>query len=223
VNDQLLNALKNWEISEEDSCSDHNIIKFDLGQDTYHDTVYNCNGHSYVVTDENLQKFDNNLSRIVAMNLRTGQEDSANLDSVLALQVKEANDIERTVYLFQKPLISSCNKFFKKGRATKKTTKYKTVPWWTEGLTLMTKRTNALRRRNQRTTNNDDLRERGKNQYHDEKSKYQAAIKREKLNPGKNSVTSPQLRARGALSTNLPRTKQKEVNPCRLYKNQMDH
>jgi hypothetical protein len=33
---QLLNVLKNWEFSEEESCSDHNIIKFNLGQDTYH-------------------------------------------------------------------------------------------------------------------------------------------------------------------------------------------
>ena len=44
----------------------------------------------------------------------------------------------------------------------------------------MRKRINALRRRYQRTTNNDELRESCKNQYHDEKTKYQAAIKREK-------------------------------------------
>jgi hypothetical protein len=62
VNNQLPNVLKNWEISEEENCSDHNIIKFDLGQDTYHDTEYSYNGHRYVVTDGNLKKFDNNLS-----------------------------------------------------------------------------------------------------------------------------------------------------------------
>jgi hypothetical protein len=60
----------------------------------------------------------------------------------------------------------------------KNTTKHKSVPWWTEELTLKRKRINALRRRYQRTTNNDGLRERRKNQYHEEKSKYQAAIKR---------------------------------------------
>jgi len=32
VKDQLLKALKNWEISEEDSCSDNSIIKFNIGQ-----------------------------------------------------------------------------------------------------------------------------------------------------------------------------------------------
>jgi hypothetical protein len=45
----------------------------------------------------------------------------------------------------------------------------------------MRKRINALRRRYQGTTNDDDLRERHRNQYHDEKSQYQAAIKREKI------------------------------------------
>jgi hypothetical protein len=105
-----------------------------------------------------------------------GQEDSANLDRVLASQVKESNDIESAVDLFQEALMSSCNKSFKTRWATKKTTKYKSVPWWTEELTLTRKRINALR-----TTNNDDLRKRHKNQYQDEKSKYQAAIKREKI------------------------------------------
>jgi hypothetical protein len=33
VNNQLLHALKNWEISIEESCSDHNI-KFEIRQDT---------------------------------------------------------------------------------------------------------------------------------------------------------------------------------------------
>jgi len=53
VNNQLLKALKDWEINEEESCSDHNIIKFSFGQDIYHNTVYDYNGHRYVVTDEN--------------------------------------------------------------------------------------------------------------------------------------------------------------------------
>jgi len=84
VNNQLLTALKNWEISEEESYSDHNIIKFGLGQDIYHDTVYDYNGHRYVVTDENLKKFDINLSRIVATMFSTGLEDSAYVDMDLA-------------------------------------------------------------------------------------------------------------------------------------------
>jgi len=89
----------------------------------------------------------------------TGLEDSAYLDRDLASQVKKLDDIENAVDLFQEALILTRKKSFKTRRATKKTTKHKTVPWWTVELTLMRKRMNTLRRRYQRTTNNEDLRE----------------------------------------------------------------
>jgi hypothetical protein len=78
VNNLLLKALKNWEISEEESCSDHNNIKFDIGQDIYHDTEYNYNAHMYAVTDEYLKNFDNNLSRIVEMRFARDKKNQRN-------------------------------------------------------------------------------------------------------------------------------------------------
>ena len=140
VNNQLLNALQNWEISAEESCSDHNIIKFDLRQDTYHDTEYSYTGYRYVVTDGSLTKLESNVSRLVATKFRTGQEYPLNLDRALALEVKEANDIDRAVILFQEAFILSCNKSFNKRNATKPMN-HKSVPWWTKELTLMRKRT----------------------------------------------------------------------------------
>jgi len=100
------------------------------------------------------------------MKFRTGQGDLWNLDRVLALQAEEAKDIEGAVNLFQEALILSFNKSSKKWNATN-ITNHKSVPWWTEEITLMRKRINARRRRYQMTTNNNDLRERRKNQYHD--------------------------------------------------------
>ena len=58
---------------------------------------------------------------------------------------------------------------------------HKSVPWWTEELTTLRKRTNALRRRHQRTQNNDELRERRRIQYLQGRAQYAATIKREKL------------------------------------------
>jgi len=60
----------------------------------------------------------------------------------------------------------------------------------------MRKRINALRRRYQRTTNNNGLREKRINQYHDGTLQYQAAIKREKFKSWKEfcnltSATNP--------------------------------
>jgi len=67
VNNQLLTVLKNWEINAEESCSDHNIRKFDLRQDNYHKSDYSYTRCRYIVTDRNLKKFNSNLSQIVAM------------------------------------------------------------------------------------------------------------------------------------------------------------
>jgi len=55
------------------------------------------------------------------------------------------------------------------------------------------KRTNALQRRYQRTLNNEELREIRKNQYIEGKNKYQAAIRKEKINSWKQycNTTSP--------------------------------
>jgi len=60
-------------------------------------------------------------------------------------------------------------------------TKQKSVPWWTEELTIKRKGLNALRRRSQRTKNNEELRKYRKNIHYEEKTKYQAKIKAEKL------------------------------------------
>jgi len=128
VKNQLLKALKNWEISEEGCCSDHNIIKLGFGQDIYHDIVYDYKGHRYVVTDENFKKFDINLSRIVATMFSTGLEDSGCLDRDLAPQVKKLDDIENAVDLLQEALILTCKRSLKIRRATKETTKHKSVP-----------------------------------------------------------------------------------------------
>jgi len=43
--------------------------------------------------------------------------------------------------------------------------KQKSVPWWTEELTIKRKKLNALRRSYQRKKNNEDLREHRKNRY----------------------------------------------------------
>ena len=57
----------------------------------------------------------------------------------------------------------------------------------------MRKRTNALRRRYQRTLNNEELRTSRKNQYIEEKKNYQAAIRKEKTSSWKQhcTITTP--------------------------------
>jgi hypothetical protein len=57
--------------------------------------------------------------------------------------------------------------------------KGRTVPWWTNELKIMRKKTNALRRY-QRTIGNEALRESRKTLYNKAKAEYQAAVRKEK-------------------------------------------
>ena len=99
---------------------------------------------------------------------------------MLCARIAEEADVEKYIEEFHVILKRACNKTYRKHRISKKTT-HKSVPWWTEELTILRKRTNALRRRQQRTRNNDELRERRKLQYLEGKAQYATTFKREKL------------------------------------------
>jgi hypothetical protein len=64
------------------------------------------------------------------------------------------------------------------------------APWWTDAPTILRKRTNALRRRYQRTLNNEELRETRKNQYFKGKRKYQVSIRKAKINSWKQNCNT---------------------------------
>ena len=51
VNNRLLKKFSDWEISEDESCSDHNIIKFQIGHETNHAPQHNHNGTRYKVKE----------------------------------------------------------------------------------------------------------------------------------------------------------------------------
>jgi hypothetical protein len=110
---------------------------------------------------------------------------SVDVDVTLSKRVKEETDMEKLIEEFQLVLKASCNKSFRKQRTTKKTTN-KSVPWWTDELTVVRKRTNALRKRYQRTRKDEGLREQHNSIYLAEKAMYEATIRREKISPGRN-------------------------------------
>jgi hypothetical protein len=87
------------------------------------------------------------------------------MDQTLSLLITEELYIETQIAEFSEVLKLACNKSFPTYGATKKVTAHKTVPWWTQELTMLRKRTNAQGRLYQRTRNNDELREKRKTQY----------------------------------------------------------
>jgi hypothetical protein len=52
VNNQMMASIKDWEISEEESCSDHNIIKFNLSFTTNNkEQKYIFSGKRYITKE----------------------------------------------------------------------------------------------------------------------------------------------------------------------------
>jgi hypothetical protein len=107
------------------------------------------------------------------------------MDTNLATTAAKEKDLERLIDLFTEPIQSACREAFKITSTQNKTKKKKSVPWWSDTLTIMRKRINALRRLYQRTRNNEDLRENRKQKYFEEKKTYQYEIRKEKLNSWK--------------------------------------
>ena len=60
VNNQMLAAIKDWEISEEESCSDHNIIKCSINFSYNTAQIYNFLGERYIINNNNIRSFTKN-------------------------------------------------------------------------------------------------------------------------------------------------------------------
>jgi hypothetical protein len=112
------------------------------------------------------------------------------IDEELSSQVKENTDIGQFTIKLEEVIQTTCSEIC---RPTNTEVKGKTIPWWMKTLKIMRKRTNALRRRYQRTTSNEEQRENRKNQYTKAKKEYQVVIKREKIRSWKQycTTTSP--------------------------------
>jgi hypothetical protein len=156
ISNQLLREVEDWEVSDQESCSEHSIIKSAIGQGKWRRIKQDNQVVRFVVKSEDIDKFQRNLLRLLEeklsmTNTEGGTED---LDAVLCKRANEGTDIEKLVEEFHEVLKAACDKLFRKQSATRKKITNKSVPWWAEELTLMRKRTNALRKSFQRTRNN---------------------------------------------------------------------
>jgi hypothetical protein len=155
------------------------ITTFKIGHENNHAPQHNHTGTRYIRKEHNYSKFDKTLIEIVANKFQV--ENLEDLDSNLATYVKEKGDVESAVKKLHEAITLTYEKSFKIRETTNKVTVQKSVPWWTVDLTIKKKRLNALRRRYQRTKNNEELRGHRKNIYYEEKANYQATIKKEKI------------------------------------------
>jgi len=164
ISDQLLRTVVDWEISEQESCSDHSIIRYARGQSKGNRTELDSQYVRYIVQKGTKQKFQGNLLRSAEKMLCKVKKEGGTegLDKTLCTRVSDSMDIEELIEEFHDVMISACNESFRTQRASKKAVSNKSIPWWTEELTIMRKRVNALRRRYQRARSSEELREQRK-------------------------------------------------------------
>jgi len=184
INYKLLRRASDWEICEEESNSDHNIIKYTISTDIKQTYKAKTQEERYIVNKESLEKYHTNIIKIMETKIRKlyndNNFDTNDLDDKLNTLITRDNEIEKQIDEFSRAVKTACETSFKRNRAPKTSQNHKSIPWWTQELTAMRKRTNALRRKYQRARHNAETREAFKTRYLEEKARYAATIKREK-------------------------------------------
>ena len=98
-------------------------------------------------------------------------------------------DVDELVDTAFSCVTAACNAAFKVSREIKRSITKPVVPWWKEELTVLRKRTKALRRRYQKTTNNENLRQERKEMYSDGRREYEGKMQEAKQKSSKTSFT----------------------------------
>ena len=189
ANNNLIAAVNEWEVSTDESSSDHRYLKYKIGREIKN----RCNKEDnrqqirYIIKEDKYHDYDRKLVEEIMKianntEFRGGEEE---LDKTISTIVPTENDLEKLVDTFAEAIQSACRRTFKTTSNINRTKKQKSVPWWTDRLTIMRKRVNACRRLYQRTRNDNKLRESRKHRYFEEKRQYQVEMRKEKINSWK--------------------------------------
>jgi hypothetical protein len=99
ISNQLLTAVEHWEVSDQESCSDHHIIKFAVGQGSWGSSKEENQGVRYIVKGEDIDKFQGNLLRLQEERLNTTNTEGGTVDLgvTLSKRANEESDIEKLI------------------------------------------------------------------------------------------------------------------------------
>jgi hypothetical protein len=194
LNTQAIDYVKDWAIHEQESFSDHKIIKYEIGKgkNLGQPTGPNKVGKRYRVTQEGTETFQRTFVQRMEQLLygpnkvKAGLEE---LDEDLSQRVRKAQNTEEVIEEFQEVLDKACKSSYRLNRTTKKETHHKRFAWWTQSLTILRKKFNVQRRRFQRTKGNNVLREQRKEQCLTTNAEYTATIRKERLSSWKKYCT----------------------------------
>jgi len=183
ISPRLLNSITGWLISDQESVSDHSVIKYAIKPGIAKGHAENPSHIRYRTNKESLVTFQGTFFQALTENFKIKHNTTRgeDVDDSLSSLLTEGANIEKLVDEFNEALTMACNNTFQIHRASRNSPSHRSVSWWSADLTVLRKRTNALRRLYQRTRNNEELREKRKTQYFECKSTNAATIKREKI------------------------------------------
>jgi len=102
-------------------------------------------------------------------------------DNEISQKIKLHPDTDRVIQNFTSAITAACDKTFQVTKPGNQAAKKRSVPWWTKDLTLLRKKTLALRHRFQRTKNDHNLRLKRREQYQECNRIYRTKLREEKL------------------------------------------
>jgi len=192
TNNQMIADINNWQILEEESASDHNIMKFNIKFGNDNTKINNSHGLRYIIKGQQQTEFHENLYLIISktFQIKNTEGRKGDIDEELNRELKVHTDIRKFTETPDEDIHTTCRETCKYTNAPNPKVNGRTVPWSTDAIKIMRKRTNALRRRYQRTTGDKALRERRRNHYIKAKKGYPTAIKREKTRSLKQYCTT---------------------------------
>jgi hypothetical protein len=79
-------------------------------------------------------------------------------DNEISQEIRLCPDMDQVIKIITSAITAACDTTFQTTKSGTQATKNRSVPWWTKELTLPRKKTLAMRRRFQRTKNDDNLR-----------------------------------------------------------------
>ena len=172
---------------EEESCADHKIIFFNITAARTGGTALYYPGKRYLTKTEDWGNFVNKLTTNLLSNFGCifTSTDLTQCDEELSNKVKLGTDIGESIHKFNTAVALALDLAFRVSRPSKRAMKERSVPWWNGDLTLLHKRTLALRRRYQRTRNDGNLRQQRRLQYQEGNRLYQEKLRKAKLNSWK--------------------------------------
>jgi len=127
----MLAVIKDWKISEEESCSDHNIIKFNLNFTTNNkEQKYVFSGTQYIMKEQQHIEFCKKLLKLISENfqIENDERNTKGINDTLNARLKGHKDVGEFIEKFDKTIQLTCKETVKHRNLSHTFAMVKSVP-----------------------------------------------------------------------------------------------